>query len=396
MRTFIGLSVGSGLEGVDAVSVRVEGLGLDLTPRVVPAARVPFPPAVRDAIRAGTAGSRAPELSRGLADTIVFAARQALGRAAVAPRDAFAAGLLEPSRPAAEVPIRWPEVAGRVAEHLGVTVLHGFADRDRAAGGSGHPLTAVADFLLFRDETEPRLLLHLGAVTSALFVPAHGTISTVFGFEIGPGNQLLDAILYHGSRGKEYVDAGGKRAVQGRCLDPLLARWFEHPHLMRAPPKAVHPDAFGRSFLLAAFDAARQLSAGLPDLLCTTTHLAARALGDACRLPLMKADAARRVLLTGGGVRNGFLWQLIAAQLGGKVERSDAAGVPALARNAAAAAVLAALTCDGVSGNLPLLTGAAGGRLLGHFAPGDSRNWARCAAWLADQTGDHPRATRAA
>ena len=36
-RTFIGLSVGSGLEGVDAVAVRVEGLGLDLVPRVVPA-----------------------------------------------------------------------------------------------------------------------------------------------------------------------------------------------------------------------------------------------------------------------------------------------------------------------------------------------------------------------
>jgi anhydro-N-acetylmuramic acid kinase len=78
------------------------------------------------------------------------------------------------------------------------------------------------------------------------------------------------------------------------------------------------------------------------------------------------------------------------------VERSDAAGVPALSRNAAAAAVLAALTCDGVSGNLPVLTGATGGRLLGHISPGDNRNWARCAAWLADQAGDYPRTNRAA
>jgi anhydro-N-acetylmuramic acid kinase len=396
MRTFIGLSVGSGMEGVDAVAVRVEGLGLGLTARVVPTARVAFPPAVRDALRAGCPGSLAPEFARGIADTVVYSARQALSRAAVAPRDTFAAGFLEPSRPASPVPIHWPEIAGRVAEQLGVTVLHGFGDRDRAAAGSGRPLTAVADFLLFRDETETRLLLHLGAVTSALLVPARGTISTVFGFEPGPGNQLLDAILYHGSRGKEFVDAGGKRAVQGRCLDPLLARWFEHPHLMRPPPKAVHPDAFGRSFLLAAFDAARQLTAGLPDLLCTATHLAARALGAACRLPALKSDWKRRVLLTGGGVRNGFLWQLAAAQFDGRVERSDAAGVPALARNAAAAAVLAALTCDGVSGNLPVLTGATGGRLLGHITPGDNRNWARCAAWLADQTGDYPRANRAA
>ena len=58
--------------------------------------------------------------------------------------------------------------------------------------------------------------------------------------------------------------------------------------------------------------------------------------------------------------------------------------------------MLAALTCDGIAGNLPVLTGATGGRLLGHIAPGDNRNWARCAAWLADQTGDYPRANRAA
>ena len=397
VRTLIGLSVGSGLEGVDAAVVRVEGLGLDLVPRVVPAGRFAFPPAARDAIRAGASlpSPPPPEFLRAVADTTVFAARQALGKAAVSPRDTFAVGLLEPARPTAPIPIHWPEVAQYVAEHTGVTVLHGFADRDRAAGGTASSLTATADFLLFRG-SETRLIIHLGAVATVLLIPANGSVSTAFGFEAGPGNQLLDAILFHGTRGKEHTDAGGKRAVQGRCLEPLLARWLSHPHLTRTPPKAVHPEAFGRSFLLAAFDAARQLTAGLPDLLCTATHLAARAIGDACRLPLMKPDAPRRVLLTGGGVRNGFLWQLVSQQFGGKVERADVADVPALSRVAAAAAVLAALTCDGVPGNSAVLTGATGGRLLGHIAPGDGRNWARCAAWLADQTGDYPRANRAA
>jgi anhydro-N-acetylmuramic acid kinase len=397
-RTFIGLSVGSGLEGVDAVAVRVEGLGLDLVPRVVPAGRVAFPPAVRDVVRASATSSvpLPPEFLRTVADTAVFAARQALSKAAVSPRDAFAAGFLEPGRPTAAVPVHWPEVADRVAEQTGVTVLHGFTDRDRAAGGTGRPITAAADFLLFRDPSESRLLVHLGAAAGVLLLPARGNVSAAFGFEAGPGNQLFDAILFHGTRGKEFVDAGGKKAVQGRCLEPLLARWLEHPHLTRTPPKAVHPEAFGRSFLLAAFDAARQLSAGLPDLLCTATHLAARAIGAACKLPLMKPEGPRRVLLTGGGVRNGFLWQLVAQQFGGSVERAEAVGVPALSRNATAAAVLAALTCDGVAGNLPVLTGAAGGRLLGHLSPGDGRNWARCTAWLADQTGDYPRTNRAA
>jgi hypothetical protein len=34
--------------------------------------------------------------------------------------------------------------------------------------------------------------------------------------------------------------------------------------------------------------------------------------------------------------------------------------------------------------------------LLGHFAPGDGRNWPMVASWAADQTSEYPRATRAA
>lgn len=399
MRLLIGLSVGSGLEGVDAVAIRADGIALDLVPVVATAVRVAFPPAVREPLSAAPRGvlQPTPDLVRNVAETAVHAARQVLVRAGVSPRDTFAVGLLEPARPAVELAVAWPEVADRVAEQTGLTVLHGFRHRDRAAGGAGHPITPVADYLLFRSDAQPRLLVHLGAVTSLLFLPVGEKVWGAIGFEVGPGNQLLDALIYHGTRGKEPTDPGGKKAVQGRCLEPLLARWMEHPHLTRTPPKAVHPEAFGRSFLLAAFDAARQLAAGLPDLLCTATHLVARSLGEAARAWLPASPVPRQVLVTGGGVRNGFLWQLVGQQfVGERIARSDEARVPALARNAAAAAVLAALLCDGVAGNLAVLTGAAGGRLLGHIAPGDARNWARLSAWIADQASDYPRLDRAA
>jgi anhydro-N-acetylmuramic acid kinase len=229
-----------------------------------------------------------------------------------------------------------------------------------------------------------------------LFLPPSTKVSSAVGFEAGPGNHLFDALVYHGTRGKETSDPGGKKAVQGRCLEPLLARWLEHPHLTRMPPKTVHPEAFGRSFLLAAFDAARQLNAGLPDLLCTATHLAARAIGDAAKRSVPALPSGRQVVLTGGGVRNGFLWQLVAQQFPEGIARSESVGITPLARNSAAAGILAALTCDGVAGNIAIMTGATGGRLLGHLTPGDGRNWARVAAWVADQTGEYPRVTRAA
>jgi anhydro-N-acetylmuramic acid kinase len=395
-RLLIGLSFGSGLEGADAIGIRAISLGLELAPTADSAVRLTFPPAVRDAIRTATASSLAPDLSRELAETAVLAIRQTLTRGGVSPRDVFAIGFLEPSRPARELSVLWPEVADRIAEQTGLTVIHGFRHRDRAAGGAGHPITAIADYLLFRAQTQARLLLHLGAVSSLLLISPNSKISGIFGFEAGPCNQLFDALVYLGSRGKESADPGGKKAVQGRCLEPIMARWLDNPYLTRTPPKTVPADAFGHTFLLAAFDAARQLNAGLPDLLCTATHLAVRAIGDAVRRYLPAVPCARQVIVTGGGVRNGFLWQLVAQQFAEGMARSETVGVPSLARNAAAAGVLAALACDSVAANLPRLTGASGVRLLGQFVPGDERNWARVVTWVADQTGEYPRMTRAA
>ncbi len=399
-RILIGLSVGSGLEGVDTAVIQVSGVGLDLTPTISATVRVAFPLTVRDSLRTAIPGAPLavnPDVIRNVADTAVHSIRYVLTRIGVSARDTFAAALLEPAHPVTDMAVPWPEVADRVAEQTGLTIIHGFRHRDRAAGGSGHPITAAADFLLFHSLAPPRLLVHLGAVTALLFVPTGAKVTNLVGFEAGPGNQLLDALIFHGTRGKETSDPGGKKAVQGKCLELLLQRWLDHPHLTRRPPKAVHPEAFGRSFLLDAFETARQLGAGLPDLLCTATHLAARTVGHAAKTWLPAVPTYGQVLATGGGVRNGFLWQLLSQQFGkDSVVRSDEVGVPSQSRNAACAAVLAALTCDGVAGNLSVLTGATGGRLLGHLTPGDGRNWAKVASWIADQTGEYPRANRAA
>jgi anhydro-N-acetylmuramic acid kinase len=92
------------------------------------------------------------------------------------------------------------------------------------------------------------------------------------------------------------------------------------------------------------------------------------------------------VLLSGGSTRNGFLWNLLQEQLPGvTLKTTDEVGVPSDSRKALAFGVLATLTMDGVPGNLPSATGAAGARLLGSLIPGSSANWARCLEWMASQ-----------
>jgi anhydro-N-acetylmuramic acid kinase len=149
--------------------------------------------------------------------------------------------------------------------------------------------------------------------------------------------------------------------------------------------------AFGEDFVVQAVQSARQMNWGLHDLLCTATHFVARSLAGAVRRFLPERMPPDRVLLSGGGVRNGLLWHLLAQQFAPlPLERTDRAGVPFDARKAMEFSLLAALTVDGVPANVTTATGATGARLLGSLTPGSPANWARCLAWMAAQTVPPP------
>ena len=194
---------------------------------------------------------------------------------------------------------------------------------------------------------------------------------------------LLDGLMRLLTNGREPFDAGGKHAVQGRCLEPLLERWMQNHFFQKRPPKCVPRWEFGADFLNRAVAQAKRMDANLHDTLCTMTHFVARAVVHAIKKYL---PTPPRVLLSGRGVRNGFLWHLIEQMLTPvPIEKTDAYNVPGEARSAIANAGLVALTMDGVPTNLPGVTGATGPRLLGAMTPGEPRNWNRCLAWMAHQ-----------
>ena len=279
-------------------------------------------------------------------------------------------------------------MAAIVAERTGVTTVSDFRSRDVAAGGQGAPLAALVDYLLFRHPEENRILLHLGGLARIVYLPAGGRIQNVVGFEAGPCNLLLDALIRNGTKGRENFDPGGKHAVQGRCIEPLLERWLTHPYVQRRPPKALPRQSFGEDFALQAVDLAQQMRWSLHDLLCTATHFVAGGITRALTRFLPRHPGPRRVLLSGGGTRNGLLWHLLEQELTGMtLEKTDQYGIPAEVRKPLSFGLLAALTIDGVPGNLPSATGAAGARLLGSLTPGSTANWTRCLGWMAALAG---------
>jgi anhydro-N-acetylmuramic acid kinase len=395
-RWLIGLASGSSADGVDAALIETEGVGLEIRARPIHVLHYPYAPDLRSLlIGMNTAGAvsvkQAGLLHRLLGESFAAAARAVADQASFTLQKVQCIGC--PGHTIWHDPEgKYPSTLGlgmaaMVAERTGVTTVSDFRSRDIAAGGLGVPMATLADYLLFRHVSETLAVIHLGGLATVVHLPAGGRAQEALGFEVGPCNVLLDGLMRHLTGGRETFDAGGKHAVQGCCIEPLLKRWLGHPFLQRRPPKSLPRHGFGEEFVSQTIELARQMNWSLHDLLCTATHFAARGITSAIEKYLPEHNPPQRVLMSGGGVRNGLLWHLIVQKLGGlPVERTDWAGVPSHARKALAFAVLAALALDGVPASLASATGAAGPRLLGNMTPGSASSWARCVAWMATQT----------
>jgi anhydro-N-acetylmuramic acid kinase len=395
-RWLIGLASGSSVDGVDAALMELEGIGLDLQVRQVQALHQPYGQELRALIRRISSSMpceirQVSRLHRLLGETFAAAARMVADHASLSLQRVQCIGC-----PGHTV---WHDTEGRfpstlslgmaavVAERCGLTTVSDFRARDVAAGGQGVPLAALTDYILFRHPQESRLLIHLGGLARIVFLPAGCRIQEVVGFEASPCNGLLDALMGHLTGGREPFDPGGKHAVQGKCIEPLLQSWLNHPYLQRRPPKSLPRHLFADEFAAAAVQQIRPTGGSLHDLLCTATHFVARGITTAVQRFLPSTPRIQRILLSGGGVRNGLLWRLLEQPFDGTpLQRTDEVGVPADARKALSFGILAALTLDGVPASVPSATGAAGSRLLGSITPGSSNNWACCLAWMATQT----------
>ena len=399
-RALIGLASGSGADEVDAALLEIEGAGLDMRPRLVGSLHQPYTADLKELIKrvSGPGPCEARQvalLHRLLGETFAAAARAAADQASLGLQQVQVVGC-----PGHTV---WHDTEGRfpstlplgmaavVAERCGVTTVSDFRGRDVAAGGLGVPLAALTDHILFRHPRESRAVVHLGGSARVVFLAAGGRPADAVGFEAGPCDVLLDALMRHVTGGRAAFDAGGKHAVQGKCVEPLVRAWLAHPYFSLRPPKCLPRHVFGDAFAAEALRQARELSVSLHDLLCTATHFVARGVASALQRYLPAGRRPDRVLLSGGGVRNGLLWRLLEQQLPATpLARTDEAGVPVGVRKAYSFGLLAALTVDGVSGNAPSATGAAGPRLLGSLTPGSSANWARCLAWMSAQSPPPP------
>ena len=188
-------------------------------------------------------------------------------------------------------------------------------------------------------------------------------VERVTGYDTGPGNVLMDGwIARH--QGKEY-DEGGAWGASGTVDAALLATLLEEPYFHQPAPKSTGRDLFHPAWLQAHLQA--HGDAAPADVQATLAELTARAGATSV---ISYGKNSKRLAVCGGGARNGYLMERIAAALPGvAVQATDALGLPSQQVEAAAFAWLARQTVHQLPGNLPQVTGAAGPRILGAIYP---------------------------
>lgn len=256
----------------------------------------------------------------------------------------------------------------RLAERLQRPVIADFRRRDLAMGGEGAPLAPYFHFAVFANAKETRGILNLGGIANLTWLPASRRAEDVMAFDVGPANSLMDGVLSLATEGRERFDRDGKRARSGTAVTSWLDELLADPYLERPPPKSTGRERYGLAEARQWLERARRDEVSLEDLLATLAHASTRAIAMAWERMAETGvdDAPRRLIVGGGGVRNGFVMELLAQSLEGVVvESMDSAGVPADAAEAMAFSLMGRNTLRGIPNQLPQCTGVTEARVLG-------------------------------
>lgn len=242
-----------------------------------------------------------------------------------------------------------------IAERCGIDVVADFRRADVAAGGQGAPLLPALHAMLLARPGHARVVLNLGGIANITVLGADGS---VFGFDTGPANGLLDAWCLR-QRGEPF-DRAGAYAASGRVDAGLLDALLADPYFALPPPKST-----GREYFHLDWLAARAPRATLDpaDVQATLLELTARSIASAIA---RHAPQAQEVLACGGGVHNNALMHRLGELLAPRVLLGTSRyGIDPDFLEATAFAWLARQRLLGLPGNLPTVTGARGPRVLG-------------------------------
>jgi anhydro-N-acetylmuramic acid kinase len=272
-----------------------------------------------------------------------------------------------------------------IAALTGINSVSDFRPADVALGGQGAPLVPYVDYLLWGDKKLGRVALNIGGIANLTVIPANAELTDVFGFDTGPGNMLIDALVQHSSQGRQPYDKNAQLATQGKLIPRLLQTLLSDRYFRQNPPKSTGREYFGATYTKGVLALGQRHRAKPNDLIRTATIFTALSIVDAFHRFVLPKTKIHQLIVSGGGAKNPLLMAQLAALLNSPVGARHAAarlgntskvdvfpssqlGIPTDAKEALAFAVLAYETFHKRPSNLPSATGASAPAILGKIS----------------------------
>ncbi|MCY9657668.1 anhydro-N-acetylmuramic acid kinase [Paenibacillus chondroitinus] len=262
-----------------------------------------------------------------------------------------------------------------IAKRTGRVVVGDFRTADMAVGGQGAPLAPYGDFIMFRDAAKGRILQNIGGIGNCTAIPAQGADATMsdaselIAFDTGPGNMIMDQVVYELSEGRLTYDADGAWAARGQVHTELLEEMLAHPYFAQLPPKTTGRELFGKAYTAAWLKSALARGVAHEDIVATATAFTAHSIARAYKDFVLPHCSIAEVIVSGGGARNRTLLNMMQELLPEQaILTSDELGISGDAKEAILFALLGNDFIHGVPNNLPSATGAERLTVMGKLA----------------------------
>jgi anhydro-N-acetylmuramic acid kinase len=376
-RRIIGLMSGTSLDAIDVAMVKIEKHGVTAKVKLEHFREYPYPPKIRAVVRElfDPKRARIDDICRYdfiLGEVFAEAVLRLLKETRIKPDkvDLIAsAGQTiwhDPELSVVNADVAWIDhpISTRstfaigqsavIAERTGIITVGDLRVRDVAAGGQGAPLVPYFDWVLLRHKSRGRCIQNIGGIGNVTYIPPNADWNSIYAFDTGPGNMIIDELAWIATNGRQTYDVDGALAASGNVRQELLEYWMSDPYFTKAPPKTTGRELFGAQFARRILAEATGID--VHDLIATATALTAESIARSYHDFIKPRGPIHEVMLAGGGAKNPTLVHMIQ-------ERMPKTKVLIYkASEAKEAMAMAMIANDAVVGLITNVGGATGGR----------------------------------
>ncbi len=249
-----------------------------------------------------------------------------------------------------------------IANLTGITTIGDFRIADCAVDGDGAPLVPYLDHILFTHRSKNRALLNIGGISNITFLKKNSRKEDVFAFDTGPGNMIIDGMMYHLFSKK--FDKNGSIAAKGKVNTNIFAFLAEDKGYSAKPPKSTGREHYGMEFqkkLLKRFKGVNK-----NDIVRTITEFTAYTIWYNYKNFIEPSCKIEELIVSGGGAENPVLMKALKNFFNGiSVSRLKEKGINSKNKEAVLFAILANECISGNPANMNRVTCSTKDVILG-------------------------------